>query len=149
MALGYASDVRNLFGISKFDTMEELDMIRRKSGDKRAYAKNKKKWERQKNWKSCFAGRRWTYCRLRRITVWMSSSTTNHGLPAVSAYHALVRSNYPNIQKGIKRESMYLEQFFRNLLIGENNELRNRFMIVNAPENMVTSTPTSLARNIC
>lgn len=44
---------------------------------------------------------------------------------------------------------MYLEQFFRNLLIGENNELRNRFMIVNAPENMVTSTPTSLARNIC
>lgn len=43
MVLGYASDIRNLFGTSKFDTMEELDMIRRKSGDKRAYAKNKKK----------------------------------------------------------------------------------------------------------
>lgn len=42
MALGYASDVRSLFGKSKFDTMAELDMIRRKSGDKRAYAKNKK-----------------------------------------------------------------------------------------------------------
>lgn len=43
MALGYASDIRNLFGAAKFDTMEELDMIRRKSGDKRAYVKNKKK----------------------------------------------------------------------------------------------------------
>lgn len=43
MALGYASDMRNLFGTSKFDTMEELDMIRRKSGDKRAYPKNSEK----------------------------------------------------------------------------------------------------------
>lgn len=40
MALGYAANVRNLFGIPKFDTMEELDLIRRKSGDKRAYTKN-------------------------------------------------------------------------------------------------------------
>ncbi len=43
MALGYASDVRGLFSTSKYTTMEELDMIRRKSGDKRAYAKNLKK----------------------------------------------------------------------------------------------------------
>lgn len=43
MALGYAPDVRSLFDTSKFDTMEELDMIRRKSGDKRAYPKNMKK----------------------------------------------------------------------------------------------------------
>ena len=43
MALGYAQDVRSLFGASKFNTMEELDMMRRKSGDKRAYVKNKKK----------------------------------------------------------------------------------------------------------
>lgn len=43
MALGHTSDVRNLFGKSKFDTMEELDMIRSKSGNKRAYVKNKKK----------------------------------------------------------------------------------------------------------
>lgn len=38
---------------------------------------------------------------------------------------------------------MYLERFFRNLLIGENNELRNRFMIVDAPEGMLISAPTS------
>lgn len=40
MALGYTSEVRNMFGTPKFDTMEELDMIRHKSGSKRAYAKN-------------------------------------------------------------------------------------------------------------
>ena len=57
--------------------------------------------------------------------------------------NALVRANYQNIQKGIKRDSVYLERFFRNLLIGENNELRNRFMVVNAPEDMAISTPTS------
>lgn len=38
---------------------------------------------------------------------------------------------------------MYLERFFRNLLIGENNELRNRFMVVDAPKDMDISTPTS------
>lgn len=57
--------------------------------------------------------------------------------------NALVRANYQNIQKGIKRESVYLERFFRNLLIGESNELRNRFMVVNAPENIAISTPAS------
>ena len=60
--------------------------------------------------------------------------------------NALVRANYQNVQKGIKREPVYLERFFRNLLMEENNELKNRFMLVNAPESIVstpTSTPTS------
>ena len=57
--------------------------------------------------------------------------------------NALVRANYQNIQKGIKRESVYLERFFRNLLMGENNELRDRFMVVNIPENVEIFTPTS------
>ncbi|MBD5248861.1 MAG: helix-turn-helix transcriptional regulator [Barnesiella sp.] len=42
MALGYASEIRNLFGTPKFNTMEELDLIRRKSNDKRAYGKTRK-----------------------------------------------------------------------------------------------------------
>lgn len=41
MALGYTSDVSNLFATPKFETMEELDVIRRKSGDKRAYNKKR------------------------------------------------------------------------------------------------------------
>lgn len=42
MALGYTSEIKALFGTSKFDTMEELDLIRKKSNDKRAYVKSKK-----------------------------------------------------------------------------------------------------------
>ena len=42
-----------------------------------------------------------------------------------------------------RMESVYLKRFFRNLLMGENNELRNRFMVINAPKDMGISTPTS------
>lgn len=42
MALGYTAEVRNLFSSPKFDTMAELDTIRRKTGGKRAYPKTKK-----------------------------------------------------------------------------------------------------------
>lgn len=42
MALGYSPEIRKLFGASKFDTMAELDLIRSKSGGKRAYPKSKK-----------------------------------------------------------------------------------------------------------
>jgi fido (protein-threonine AMPylation protein) len=42
--------------------------------------------------------------------------------------NALLRANYQNVQKGIKRNPEYLERFFRNLLMGEKNELRNRSM---------------------
>ena len=41
--------------------------------------------------------------------------------------NALVRSNYTNVQKGIRENSIYLERFFRNLLLGEHNELKNRY----------------------
>ncbi len=43
MALGYAAEIKELFAAPKFDTMQELEEIRRKSGDKRAYIKSKKK----------------------------------------------------------------------------------------------------------
>ncbi len=42
MALGYTSEIKNLFSAPKFDTMAELDLIRQKSNDKRAYPKNNK-----------------------------------------------------------------------------------------------------------
>ncbi len=43
MSLGYTSEIKALFSAPKFDTMEELDLIRQKSNDKRAYAKRKKR----------------------------------------------------------------------------------------------------------
>lgn len=48
--------------------------------------------------------------------------------------NALVRSNYKNARLGIMYNFSYLEKFFRNLLLGEHNELRNRFLIINVSE---------------
>ena len=42
MALGYTSEIKDLFSAPKFGTMEELDLIRQKSNDKRAYIKRNK-----------------------------------------------------------------------------------------------------------
>jgi len=40
--------------------------------------------------------------------------------------NALVRANYANLQKGISENPVFLEKFFRTLLLGEHNELKNR-----------------------
>ncbi|MBP5350724.1 MAG: Fic family protein [Fibrobacterales bacterium] len=44
--------------------------------------------------------------------------------------NALVRANYRNVLKGIDRAPEHLEKFFRNMLLGERNELKNRFLHV-------------------
>lgn len=41
--------------------------------------------------------------------------------------NALVRANYSNLQKGIQENPIYLEKFFRNVILDEKNELKNRF----------------------
>lgn len=41
MALGFTAEVRSLFGAAKYDTMQELETIRRKRSDKRAYPRRK------------------------------------------------------------------------------------------------------------
>ena len=59
--------------------------------------------------------------------------------------NALVRANYRNVAKGIEMEPIFLIRFFRNLLLGENNVLKNRYMLINPPEEWMdtASTPTS------
>lgn len=49
--------------------------------------------------------------------------------------NALVRANYKNSGLGIDYDYQYLERFFFNLLLGEDNELKNRYLIINAPDN--------------
>ena len=44
--------------------------------------------------------------------------------------NALVRANYHNAIKGIEPTTQYLVLFLRNLIIGENNELKNRYLHV-------------------
>ena len=48
--------------------------------------------------------------------------------------NALVRANYRNVEKGVNIEPVFLVRFLRNLLLGENNELKNRYMMVDGPE---------------
>ena len=71
--------------------------------------------------------------------------------------NALVRANYRNAKKGIDYSPIYLERFFRNLLFGEQWDLRNRYLHIypteewcvqpnmsipeQAPHNYPTTTP--------
>ena len=48
--------------------------------------------------------------------------------------NALVRANYKNVRLGIEFDISFLERFFRNLLMGENNVLKNRYMLIDAPD---------------
>ena len=48
--------------------------------------------------------------------------------------NALVRANYKNLKEGIEENQVYLERFFRNLILGENNELKNRYTHIDYDE---------------
>ena len=56
--------------------------------------------------------------------------------------NALVRANYKNAVKGVEYTTVFLERFFRNLLLGEDNELRNRYLLINV-QTEGKSDPTS------
>lgn len=64
--------------------------------------------------------------------------------------NALVRANYQNLKQGIIKDNSFLTLFFRNLLLGENNEMKSRNMLVNA-ERFFKNTeqvPNKLANNL-
>ena len=42
--------------------------------------------------------------------------------------NALVRANYTDLKNDIHETTVYLERFIRNLLLGESNELKNRYL---------------------
>jgi len=48
--------------------------------------------------------------------------------------NALVRANYKSAVKGIDYSPVYLERFFRNLLLGEQWDLRNRYLHIHPTE---------------
>lgn len=53
--------------------------------------------------------------------------------------NALVRANYKNYPKGIQASDEYLILFFRNLLLDEKNELRNRSLLVDPSQSANSS----------
>ena len=48
--------------------------------------------------------------------------------------NALVRANYQNLQLQIERNVEFLERFFQNLIAGTDFELKNRYLVINAPK---------------
>jgi len=61
--------------------------------------------------------------------------------------NALVRANYRNIRKGVEPDMSFLVLFFRNLMMGENNELKNRTMIINTSQHIDRTSTEQLATN--
>ncbi len=70
--------------------------------------------------------------------------------------NALVRANYKSAVKGIDYSPVYLERFFRNLLLGEKWDLRNRYLHIHttkewaiqpnlSPTTTPTTTPSSMS----
>ena len=65
--------------------------------------------------------------------------------------NALVRANYTNIPKGVHPTLVYLERFFANLLLGENNELKSRYLLVglhDEPEALVPSSREQVGEQV-
>ena len=62
-------------------------------------------------------------------------SISNELFASHSCYfrNALVRANCFNREKGIVPNGKYLEDFLRNLILGEHNELKNRYLHVDYP----------------
>lgn len=66
--------------------------------------------------------------------------------------NALVRANYRNVKKGIEYTPVYLERFFRNLLLGEAWDLRSRYLYIAPPKDWqnqpnLASTPQVTAQD--
>ena len=60
--------------------------------------------------------------------------------------NSLARANYNDLGKGISATTIYLERFFENLLMGYQNELKNRFIHVDYKEQSA-KVPSSKSQN--
>lgn len=54
--------------------------------------------------------------------------------------NALVRANYSNSAKGIYMDTSYLEALFRNIMLDENNDLKNRYTHIRYSEQIQKSS---------
>lgn len=61
--------------------------------------------------------------------------------------NALVRANYDNLPAGITHTTEYLERFFRNILLGEQNELKNRYLHVDWKETTPQDNQLNISNN--
>lgn len=61
--------------------------------------------------------------------------------------NSLVRANYKSSALGIDYDYSFLEKFFRNLLLGEHLDLKNRYLVIDAPDNWDTVNDTQEMQN--
>jgi len=78
----------------------------------------------------------------------MLGFTADNDLFAENSWYfrnALVRANYKNVPQGVDYSPIYLELFFRNLLLGEDHPLLNRELHLDwkSPSSTPASTPSS------
>lgn len=62
--------------------------------------------------------------------------------------NSLVRANYRDVKNGIYEDMSFLETFLRNLLMGENNELKNRYMHIRWEETTHSDGKQHIKRHI-
>ncbi|MBO4546907.1 MAG: Fic family protein, partial [Treponema sp.] len=67
---------------------------------------------------------------------WLGYSADNLIFEKNSWYfrNALVRANYSNTAKGVYMDTSFLEALFGNIMLGEQNELKNRYLHIRANE---------------
>lgn len=58
-----------------------------------------------------------------------------------------MRANYKSSALGIDYDYSFLEKFFQNLLLGEHHDLKNRYLIINAPDNWNIENDTQELQN--
>ena len=61
--------------------------------------------------------------------------------------NALVRANYKNSALDIDYDYSFLEKFFQNLLMGTKHELKNRYMVIAAPDGWNAQNDTHEMKN--
>lgn len=61
--------------------------------------------------------------------------------------NALVRANYKSSALGIDYDYSFLEKFFQNLLMGGHHDLKNRYLVIEAPDNWNVQNDTQEPKN--
>ena len=61
--------------------------------------------------------------------------------------NALVRANYKNSALDVDYDYTFLERFFQNLLMGTKHELKNRYLVIAAPDGWSVQNDTREIKN--
>ena len=55
---------------------------------------------------------------------------------------------YRNVLKGIEPDMTFLISFFRNLMMDEKNELKNRYLVIDVPQELISGQDPTSSRQV-